>query len=114
MKHKFNVLKTRGPDKFDKHEDLRDAGYYTKPTHYQHGSNHNSQKRNEILLSNSIAQSQDNNYKQHPQVSFQKLTHPTFETSKHPNHNYDTAFKTTFKSSLGDSASQNNFYNSFR
>ena len=111
MKHKLQVLKTRGPDTFDPHEDLRDHGYYTKPTFLK---NHKSQQRNEVSqLSNSFAQLEIKKPVAQIKAS-QKITKPALETFKHPNHRYDDLFTTPFQSSLPYLQNKNSNHDSFR
>ena len=115
MKHKLSVLKTRGPDKFDPHEDLRDSGFYTKPS-YQHGHytlHHQTQKRNELPHTTTFAQSPIENLPLLP-LTEQKFSQPTQQALQHRNHNYDIAFTTPFISSLKDKQSVSSVYDSFR
>ena len=103
MKHKLHLLKTRGPDKFDPHEDFRDSGYYTKPTYHSgfYTLHHQSQKRNEVVPSKSSNL---------PMVESKLSSHRPLRHSvvtahrplQHPNHNYENPFGTPFISSLPD------------
>ena len=117
MKHKLRVLKTRGPDKFDPHEDPRDAGFHSKPS-YQYGHytlHHKSQKRNELPPSNSFAQSPVENKNSLPLVhSTQRFSEPTLHSLQHRNHNNDPAFTTPFVSSSKYATNKNTLYDSFR
>lgn len=104
LKHMKQGLKTHGPDKFDPHEDLRDSGYYTKPTHH-YGVAHKSQKRKEVSpystpFTSSIAQ--DTSHKSKQEDNF--IPH-----HQHPNHNYNDIFK----SSIQEAFHPNDIFSSF-
>ena len=115
MLHKLAVLKTRGPDKFDPHEDHRDGSFYKRPTyHHTHYTLHNSQKSGEVQPTDTFAHSPVDSQVTLPLTQPQKLSQPFSQALQHPNHNYGDAFRTPFVSSEKYSQNRISAYDSFR